>query len=127
ESRTPAAGRVSGGTIPGYNKTTICTPKNSSEEKPWEDDVLRQLNAKRDKYGAEFGFDLDKIFADLKRREVSSHCRAQIRSALTEPHSEIYEFFCRSLKRNSSCPLRRAFTTFTTTPQPSRVASHPSV
>ena len=49
--------------------------KNSSEQKPWEDEVLRQLYAERDKYAAEFGFDLDRIYADLKRREATSHMR----------------------------------------------------
>ena len=48
-------------------------PKNSSEQKPWEDEVLR--HAERDKYAAELGFDLDRIFADLKRREAKSHMR----------------------------------------------------
>ena len=50
-------------------------PKNSSEQKPWEDEVLRQLYAERDKYAAELGFDLDRIFADLKRREAKSRMR----------------------------------------------------
>jgi len=49
--------------------------KNSSEQKPWEDEVLRQLYAERDKYAAELGFDLDRIFADLKRRESKSLLR----------------------------------------------------
>ena len=49
--------------------------KNSSEQKPWEDEVLRRLYVDRDKYAAEMGYDLDKIFADLKRREAQSHMR----------------------------------------------------
>jgi tRNA uridine 5-carbamoylmethylation protein Kti12 len=49
--------------------------KNSSEQKPWEDEVLRQLYAERDKYAAELDFDLDRIFADLKRREAKSRLR----------------------------------------------------
>jgi hypothetical protein len=49
--------------------------KNSSEQKPWEDEVLRQLYADRDKYAAELDFDLDRIFADLKRREAKSQLR----------------------------------------------------
>jgi len=47
-------------------KRPSALPKNSSEQKPWEDEVLRQLYAERDKYAAELGFDLDRIFADLK-------------------------------------------------------------
>jgi hypothetical protein len=49
--------------------------KNSFRNKPWEDEVLRQLYAERDKYAAEFGFDLDRIFADLKSREAKSRMR----------------------------------------------------
>jgi hypothetical protein len=44
-------------------KRPSAPPKNSSEQKPWEDEVLRQLYADRDKYAAELGFDLDRIFA----------------------------------------------------------------
>ncbi len=56
-------------------KRPSARPKNSSEEKPWEDEVLRNLYAERDKYAARLGFDLDKIFADLKRREAKSRMR----------------------------------------------------
>ena len=50
--------------------------KNLSEQKPWEDEVLRDLYAVRDAYAAENGYDLDRIYADLKRREAHSrlHC-----------------------------------------------------
>lgn len=65
-------------------KRPSALPKNSSEQKPWEDEVLRQLYAERDKYAAEFGFDLDRIYADLKRREAKSHMRrTQARRPLT--------------------------------------------
>ena len=56
-------------------KRPSAPPKNSSEQNPWEDQVLRQLYAERDKYAAEFGFDLDRIYADLKRREEKSRLR----------------------------------------------------
>jgi hypothetical protein len=49
--------------------------KNSSEQKPWEDEVLRDLYAQRDAYAAEHGYDLDRIYADLKRRELKSRLR----------------------------------------------------
>jgi len=49
--------------------------KNSSEQKSWEDEVLRELYVERDRYAAELGFDLDRIFADLKRREEKSRMR----------------------------------------------------
>ena len=56
-------------------KRPSARPKNSSEQKNWEDEILRQLYAERDKYAAELGFDLDRIFADLKRRQDKSRMR----------------------------------------------------
>ena len=54
-------------------KRPSARPKNSSEqEKPWEDEVLREMYKERDAYAAELGFDLEKIYADLKRREANS-------------------------------------------------------
>jgi hypothetical protein len=44
--------------------------KSLSEQKPWEDEVLREVYAARDAYAAEHGYDLDRIYADLKHREV---------------------------------------------------------
>ena len=49
--------------------------KNLSEEKPWEDEVLRDVYAERDAYPAEHGYYLDRIYADLKRRESKSRLR----------------------------------------------------
>lgn len=46
--------------------------KNSFEQKPWEDEVLREVYAERDAYAAEHGYDLNRIFADLKGRESRS-------------------------------------------------------
>jgi hypothetical protein len=58
---------------------TMATPKRPSvrrkslsEQKPWEDEVLQEVYAERDSYAAEHGYDLDQIYADLKRREASS-------------------------------------------------------
>ena len=54
-------------------KRTSALPKSLSEQaKPWEDEVLRELYAERDAYAAELGFNLEKIYADLKRREAKS-------------------------------------------------------
>jgi hypothetical protein len=49
--------------------------KNSSEHEPWEDEVLREVYAARDAYAAEHGYDLDRLFADLKGREAVSSLR----------------------------------------------------
>ncbi|MDQ2944522.1 MAG: hypothetical protein M3Y27_01010 [Acidobacteriota bacterium] len=59
----------------GYTKTTICTRKSLGEQKPWEDEILREVYAVRDAYAAEHGYDLERIYADLKRREASSGLR----------------------------------------------------
>ena len=49
--------------------------KNLCEQKLWEDEVLREVYAARDAYAAEHGYDLDRIYADLKLREASSRLR----------------------------------------------------
>ena len=48
---------------------------NSSDSAPWVDEVLRDLYASRDVYAEEHGNDLDRIFADLTRREKTSEVR----------------------------------------------------
>jgi hypothetical protein len=50
-------------------------PRSSSDYEPWEDEVLRDVYATRDDYGAEHGYDLDRIYADLKQREAKSPLR----------------------------------------------------
>ena len=45
------------------------------EQKPSEDEVLREVYTVRDAYAAEHGYDLDRIYADLKRRETKSRLR----------------------------------------------------
>ncbi len=49
--------------------------KNSPDQKPWEDEVLREVFAARDAYAAEHSYDLDRIYADLKHREAKSRLR----------------------------------------------------
>lgn len=51
---------------PSVRRKSLC------EQKPWEDEVLREVYAVRDAYAAEHGYDLDRICADLKGREKSS-------------------------------------------------------
>ena len=50
--------------------------KSLCEQRPWEDEVLRGVYATRDAYASEHGYDLDRIFADLIRREASSRLGA---------------------------------------------------
>jgi hypothetical protein len=47
-------------------------PNNLSERKPCEDEVLKEVYAERDAYAAEHGYDLDRLYADLKGREAIS-------------------------------------------------------
>ena len=49
--------------------------KSLHDEKPSEDEVLREVYTARDVYAAEHGYDLDRIYADLKNREARSHLR----------------------------------------------------
>jgi len=46
--------------------------KSSSDQSPSEDEVLREVYAERDAYAAEHGYDLKRIYQDLKRREENS-------------------------------------------------------
>lgn len=46
--------------------------KSLSEHASWDDEVLREAYANRDAYAAEHGHDLDRIYADLKKREAAS-------------------------------------------------------
>jgi hypothetical protein len=54
-------------------------PRKSSSDSidsaPWVDEVLRDLYASRDAYAGEHGNDLDRIVADLTRREKTSEVR----------------------------------------------------
>lgn len=59
-------------------KRPSALPKSLSEpKKPWEDEVLQKVYAERDTYAAELGYDLENIYADLKRREAKSLIRRE--------------------------------------------------
>ena len=49
--------------------------KSLSEQKSEGDEVLQAVYPERDAYAAERGYDLDRIYVDLKRRESSSDLR----------------------------------------------------
>lgn len=49
--------------------------KNLPEKDPWEDEVLREVYANRDAWANEHGYDLDRIYRDLKRLEAESRLR----------------------------------------------------
>ena len=49
--------------------------KSLSGQNVWEDEVLREVYSRRDAYAAEHGYDLDRIYADLKHQEAGSHLR----------------------------------------------------
>ncbi len=57
--------------------------KNSSDSAVWEDEVLRDVYAEREAYAAEHNYDLDRIYADLKRREADSLLASSGRTQLT--------------------------------------------
>ena len=49
--------------------------KSLPDPKPWEDEVLREVYTARDAYAAEHGYNLDRIYADLKHRKAKSRRR----------------------------------------------------
>jgi hypothetical protein len=50
-------------------------PKSLPDQKPWEDEVLREVYTACDAYAAEHGYDFERIYADLKHREAKSRLR----------------------------------------------------
>ena len=52
-------------------KRSSAPPTNPPDERWWEDEILRDLYARRDAYSAAHGHDIKRIFADLKRRELA--------------------------------------------------------
>jgi hypothetical protein len=56
----------------GIPKRQSARLKSLSKRAPWEDEVLREVYAVRDAYAAEHGYDLKRIYQDLKDRERKS-------------------------------------------------------
>jgi hypothetical protein len=56
----------------GIPKRQSARPKSLSERAPWEHEVLREVYAVRDAYAAEHGYNLRRIYQDLKNRELAS-------------------------------------------------------
>lgn len=46
------------------------TPKNSLEKKMWNDEIVDEARAIRDAHAAKFSYDLQAIYADLKKSEA---------------------------------------------------------
>jgi hypothetical protein len=66
--------------------------RNSSAWKPWDDDeILREVYANRQTYAAECGYDLDRMFEDLKKKEAASPLRRARRQRRTEGASSTAE------------------------------------
>src|ERR1700674_694736 len=61
-------------------KRPSAPPKSLCEQRPWEDEVLREVYAARDAYAAEHGYDLDRIYADLKHRERAAISGGRLRA-----------------------------------------------
>ena len=59
----------------GTPKRQSARLKNLSERVPWNDEVLQEVYATRDAYAAEHGYDLKRIYRDLKDRERQSELR----------------------------------------------------
>ena len=58
--------------------------KNSSNRKPWEDEVLREVYVGRDAHAAQFGNDATQIYLDLLKKGKLSNLYKKRRLVPTE-------------------------------------------
>jgi hypothetical protein len=64
----------------GYRRPIVCTPEGLFGWTPWTDDaVLQEVYAMREEYAAEHGYDLKRMFEDLKAKEANSQLRRVVR------------------------------------------------
>ena len=54
----------------------------------WEDPIVAEVHRTREKLAAQFDFDVKAIFADLRKRQVSSGARLVPQKKRTEPTAE---------------------------------------
>jgi len=56
--------------ILAYRCHLFASPKNSLQKKMWNDEIVDEARAIRDAHAAKFGYDLQAIYADLKKSEA---------------------------------------------------------
>ncbi len=67
------------------NQQPSALPKSSWDLTTSRDEIVEEIHAWRESYAAQFGYDLDRIFEDLKAKEARNEAtRAKLKPL--EPH-----------------------------------------